>query len=509
MTLTERAGNPPKIPSGPQARNTTHGRSTSSQIGRSASTGMSKSVGSRPNSSLGLARGGPPPPVPRPTSAQSDRESAGSGSGGDPNVAMPRRKGKPQRESFNLRWHCVNGNFLAWDLKGRLEDTENAIEMMRSMMMQERTESNNVKEQLEDHKRKGWDDPAFSSPTPLSLSVGHLPERIIAYQLETMRVTLETKNNQIQFELEASQKKASELERLLDDERRDRRQEREDATRRLRDETDDIRRKLRDEIEALIKTNREVMEHLERKARNELEDERAARQREMQELKTHAAMEKQKLEMEMGGSARELRGLKSELEATMNELERERAITANLRANLSEQSSVTLTLESSSRALRARIELLESDGQSQARSFAELEERLRQALEDTAVAKGKLRAEETLRRKLHNQVQELKGNIRVFCRVRPTLPAEADGGAQMKFPDTDNEGKEIEIIGAAEKSALGNVTTKAYPFSFDKVFGPSAQNGDVFGEISQLVQSALDGYNVCIFCYGQTGSGKT
>lgn len=31
----------------------------------------------------------------------------------------------------------------------------------------------------------------------------------------------------------------------------------------------------------------------------------------------------------------------------------------------------------------------------------------------------------------------------------------------------------------------------------------------MFQDTRHLVQSAVDGYNVCIFAYGQTGSGKT
>ncbi|KNB01056.1 hypothetical protein FOXG_04393 [Fusarium oxysporum f. sp. lycopersici 4287] len=144
----------------------------------------------------------------------------------------------------------------------------------------------------------------------------------------------------------------------------------------------------------------------------------------------------------------------------------------------------------------------------QSDSFASMEARLQEALRIAEEAQHKLIKEETERRVLFNKYQELKGNIRVMCRVRPALGNGEGEEAKMSFSD-DKTSAEIVLAGPEEKSSLGQITRKNYPFEFDRVFVPGTQNQEIFGEISQLVQSALDGYNVCIFCYGQTGSGKT
>jgi kinesin family protein C1 len=160
------------------------------------------------------------------------------------------------------------------------------------------------------------------------------------------------------------------------------------------------------------------------------------------------------------------------------------------------------------RGLRAKIDFLESDNKQQSDSFASMEARLQEALHVAEQAREKLIKEETERRALFNKYQELKGNIRVMCRVRPALDSSEGEEARFAFPDTKMS-SQIDVTGPEEKSSLGAISRKVLPFEFDRVFDPSTHNEEVFGEISQLVQSALDGYNVCIFCYGQTGSGKT
>ncbi|KAL8478753.1 hypothetical protein ACS0TY_030583 [Phlomoides rotata] len=104
-------------------------------------------------------------------------------------------------------------------------------------------------------------------------------------------------------------------------------------------------------------------------------------------------------------------------------------------------------------------------------------------------------------RKMHNELQELKGNIRVYCRVRPLL-----GGQKGKQSIVESIGENGEIV-VANPAKPGKEGRR--PFNFDKVYGPTSTQAQVYADTQPLIQSVLDGYNVCIFAYGQTGSGKT
>mmetsp|Transcript_20588 Transcript_20588/g.45089 ORF Transcript_20588/g.45089 Transcript_20588/m.45089 type:complete len:554 (-) Transcript_20588:44-1705(-) len=101
--------------------------------------------------------------------------------------------------------------------------------------------------------------------------------------------------------------------------------------------------------------------------------------------------------------------------------------------------------------------------------------------------------ERNVRRKLHEQLQVLKGNIRVMCRVRPP---NGDVKPIVSYP--------LEGL-----LAITPPDRRPQEFEFDHVFGPEASQEAIFEEVSPLVRSCADGFNVCIFAYGQTGSGKT
>lgn len=295
----------------------------------------------------------------------------------------------------------------------------------------------------------------------------------------------------------------------MEDSRDRHRREVDALERQAKDDVERSRKEVQDEADKQSRQRREEVAERERELKEELELERSKRLREVQETTTQYALQRQTVDLDLSRKDRELQGLRDQLDEANCSLDRANALVEDLKAKLTEMSTNSLTQEASLRAMKAKIDFLESDNQAQSQAFADLNQKMQDAVDSAAVAHDKLRTEETLRRKLHNQVQELKGNIRVFCRVRPVLESDGDDNAKIGFPDADSDGKEVAVQGPEQKSALGNVTTATSAFSFDRVFAPKAENGEVFEEISQLVQSALDGYNVCIFCYGQTGSGKT
>jgi kinesin family protein C1 len=163
----------------------------------------------------------------------------------------------------------------------------------------------------------------------------------------------------------------------------------------------------------------------------------------------------------------------------------------------------------------------------------------------------KLRASDQVRRDLHNRVMQLSGNIRVYVRVRPALPSELEESteAAAKAPATRGQKRKHEsmdqdespfsfpgqLAGLDERMAkksksfgaddptknILEVTEpykdrgglsdrkKKWTFGFDHIFDPSHGQDDIWNATEPLVQSAIDGFNVCVLAYGQTGSGKT
>ncbi|KAL6554907.1 Kinesin-like protein KIN-14A [Orobanche gracilis] len=102
------------------------------------------------------------------------------------------------------------------------------------------------------------------------------------------------------------------------------------------------------------------------------------------------------------------------------------------------------------------------------------------------------------KKKLFNDLLTAKGNVKVFCRVRPLF--EDEGPYVVEFPDDYT----VRIYTGDD-----SLSNPKKDFEFDRVYGPHVGQATLFADIQPFVQSAFDGNNVSLFAYGQTCSGKT
>lgn len=122
--------------------------------------------------------------------------------------------------------------------------------------------------------------------------------------------------------------------------------------------------------------------------------------------------------------------------------------------------------------------------------------------------KKKLLESEMKRKALHNTLQELRGNIRVFVRCRPFLSGDGEENSNLENVDPNTSGCVKFLKDGTSVSLSASAKASSQVFTFDQVFKCESTQLEVYNEVSDLVQSALDGYKVCIFSYGQTGSGS-
>ncbi|XP_065909044.1 kinesin-like protein KIF25 isoform X2 [Dysidea avara] len=142
-------------------------------------------------------------------------------------------------------------------------------------------------------------------------------------------------------------------------------------------------------------------------------------------------------------------------------------------------------------------------------SFHNLQARFMSTQSQLSTIQLKYEREKTRRKTLHNNLVELRGNIRVHCRVRPILKFDlANIPENSKQPIVFADDEETVLLHHTRQSLTGLVTDERL-FEFDRVYGEGEDTAAVFGEVKPLLTSLLDGYNVCIMAYGQTGSGKT
>jgi kinesin family protein C1 len=247
-------------------------------------------------------------------------------------------------------------------------------------------------------------------------------------------------------------------------------------------------------------------------------------QDEAAELRRALARERDDGEIRARRAEREARELKGDLEAAEGRVARIRgevlaaqAREAALEERLREHTGL-MQQRAQWELQRAGFKNERSEWEGERAAFAsqrsEWEEERKRWGEEREEMRKEMRRGEEERRALHAEVVELKGNIRVFCRVRPVLEAECEVSAErtpttveadIVYPDAQlpypSGQREIMLSAAGEGrewDLAGKARREEWRFGFDRVFPPASTQADLFAEIQQLAQSALDG---CVFFF--------
>ncbi|KAK3676243.1 kinesin-like nuclear fusion protein [Recurvomyces mirabilis] len=420
----------------------------------------------------------------------------------------PRTSARPKDETpFFLTKDSLTPVKSAWDTKGRLEGMEAMYTQLRTQFASAADSKDALEESLALYKSR------VQELTDLNREIT-TANRNMTGDIERARTDLHTTTTDLRQARRDHERDLLDIERKHDKELSDRTQklekqaeslirERERDTERYRREAEETKQKWNrqkdDEAFEMSTAHFDELENL----RKKYDGEKAALQRQLEELQ-HAG------ESRATESASEVEEMRSTIAGLQNQIEATNATVTSLRARIVSEDSRNTALELEKAALVSKTHFLEGNQEAQSHEFTTMRQQLQDAISSKEGTLVTLRKEEMMRRKLNATILELRGNIRVFVRLRPLLAGEEDP-AKVDYPDVDSldGGKEMVVHAPMTFSATGKERNEKHNYGFDRVFSPATANGQVFDDCRDLIQSVIDGYNVSILSYGQTGSGKT
>ncbi|XP_063610584.1 kinesin-like protein KIF20B [Penaeus indicus] len=103
-------------------------------------------------------------------------------------------------------------------------------------------------------------------------------------------------------------------------------------------------------------------------------------------------------------------------------------------------------------------------------------------------------------------------NLKVYLRVRPSLPDEQQVNEDTQVDILDNHSIILTAPASSNtfKNSTNGITKLSQKFTFSQIYGPTTNQKELFnGSTSGLVKDFINGQNCLLFTYGATNSGKT
>ncbi|KAI1283551.1 P-loop containing nucleoside triphosphate hydrolase protein [Xylaria sp. FL0933] len=401
------------------------------------------------------------------------------------------------------------------DIDEKVAKMGSEVERLRDFMESTEKMSTTVKEELESSKKR-----------VISLEDEKLELQAERGRLKDQLQDAERQARSLRYDVEELQRQHERRQKILEEDHRRELELITEEFKREMDKNEKLQREFESKCGAEAEARLENLSQDNKELRSTLERQKRDHEHEIRLL--HEAIQRRdadvrRLEDELRKANNERFELQTLIRGNNETIERLRKRAEDAEERLSKDKGHLggqISLLSSTLDLKSeRIQTLEENAKKlQAECEAEIDNIKSAAenriAEETASLRERLIKEEERRHKLFEQVQELKGNIRVMCRIKP--PSDPAKDALIPFEPQWNDIDEDKIDGLTIPTFREDPTNpgkmvpaKPRDFNFERVFDEKCNNGDVFDEISQLVQSVMDGKKVCIFCYGQTGSGKT